>query len=363
MREYHRLTLEQRIIIFGLLAKGKRRIEIAREIGCHRSTISRELKRNSNRKGNYNALGAQGYARARRPHLVLDYKRKIEGLLEEHVRQMLEQKMSPVQISERLKLEKAKWSVSHETIYKWIYKLSPEYKSCLRWKSRCRQKRGGRPRRGLHLLPRKLIDERSKQANCRLEPGHWERDLLEGRRGGPALLVIVDRSTRFTIMRKVQSKHCREVNKITVAALKGQVVKSITNDNGVEFGNWAELEEKLTSPIYYCHPYCSSERGSVENTNGLIRQFFPKHCDFKQIGDDEISKIQDNINHRPRKTLDYRSALEVHEKVITKLVYSDSYYYKYARIREELSFKEAMIRETGIFIPRKKPEMLVALEN
>lgn len=350
MKNYHRLTLDQRVTIFCMIGKGKKQIEVARELGCHRSTISREIKRNSNQKGNYNALGAQSYAQARKPHILVGYKRKIEGPLEEHVRQMLERLLSPQQISKRLKVENSKWELSHETIYKWIYTVSPGYKKCLRWKSRCRQKRSVRPRRGLHPLPRKFIDDRSDHANRRLEQGHWERDLLEGRRGGPALLVIVDRLTRITIIRKVKSKHCEEVNRVTVEALSGQVVKSVTNDNGVEFGNWIALEEMLKCPIYFCHPYCSSERGSVENTNGLIRQFFPKHIDFKQVNDDEIIEVENNINRRPRQTLAYRSAQEVHHKTKIKLVYSESYYRKHQWHRERLAFKDSMLRETGMYI-------------
>jgi hypothetical protein len=105
----------------------------------------------------------------------------------------------------------------------------------------------------------------------------------------------------------------------------------------------------LRCDIYFCHPYSSSERGSVENTNGLIRQFFPKGIDFTKIDDAQILEVQRNINCRPRETLDYRSAVEVHDNKRIKMVYSESYYRKYAAVRERLTFKADMLRETGIF--------------
>lgn len=349
MKKYRRLTLDQRVIIQEMIRKGKKKIDIAIEVGCDRSSITREIKRNSNMKGGYNALGAQAYCNSRKRHII-EYKRKIDGALEEFVKEQLESALSPQQISERLKVEESKWSVSHETIYKWIYTVAPGYKKYLRWKSRCRQKRSVRPRRGLHSLPRKFIDERCQGANQRLERGHWERDLLEGRRGGPALLVLVERLTRKTIARKVKTKHCNEVNRVTAEALQDEYVKSITNDNGVEFGNWQELKHKLGCEIYYCHPYASSERGTVENTNGLIRQFFPKGVDFRGVTEDLIEQVEININNRPRKLHGYRSANEIHNAKKTKLVYSEAYYRKQQHERFKREFREDMLRETGMFL-------------
>jgi IS30 family transposase len=337
------------MIIQKGLDKGKRYSAIADEIGCHRSTIGREVKRNGNEKGGYNWRGAQVRSSGNRVRLF-ECSRKIEGPLEELVIQFLRVGLSPDQISNRLKLENAKWSVSHETIYRWIYNIAPAYKKCLRWKSRLRQKRAGRYRRGLHKLARKMIDERPEAANRRNHPGHWERDLLEGRRPGPALLVIQDRKTRLTKIKKVHTKHCDEVNKATVEALRGHTVHSMTNDNGVEFGGHLALERELRAPVYYCHAYTSWERGSVENTNGLLRQFFPKHTDFSKVTDEEIQALERTINMRPRKTLGYRSPIEVHEAKVLRLVRSESYYRSHFWKRYEAGFKEDMIRETGFYL-------------
>ena len=240
MESYRRLTREDRIMIQKGLEQGKKKIEIALELGFHRSSVSREISRNKAVKAPYNWKGAQSKAVLAKKQRH-EYKRKISGPLEELVCQQLEAFLSPQQISERLRFEKAKWQLSHETIYKWIYFLAPDYRACLRWKSRKRQKRSRRLRRLMIKTPKKLITERSKGANSRTESGHWERDLLEGRRGGPALLVLQERKTRRTILTKIDSKHAMKVNCATSAALENQKVLSMTNDNGIEFGCGEEL--------------------------------------------------------------------------------------------------------------------------
>lgn len=348
MRTFHQLTKKDRIMIEKGLEEGKTKSEIAREIQVHRSTITRETKRNCNSKGSYKAVGAQAFARDRRPHIFC-YGRKIEGILEEIVCELLEKRFSPEQISDRLKFEGSKWKVSHETIYKWVYKVAPGYKKYLRWKSRCRQKRSRRPRRGLGRMPRKMIDLRTNAANERLEVGHWERDLLEGRRGGAALLVLEDRRTRKTKIRKVRTKFADEVGRATEAALRGENIKTLTNDNGNEFGKYEDLEAKLKIPIYFCHPYTSWERGSVENTNGLLRQYIPKKTDISKISDEQIKWLENEINNRPRKVLEGLTPDEVHLGVRTKLIKSDEQYNKQKYEREAAEFKEAMLKVTGVF--------------
>lgn len=351
MRSYSRLTQKDRFIIQKGLEEEKSLTDIAVLIGRHRSTVCREVKRNSNMKGGYRARGAESYARSRRPH-VIEYRRKIEGVLEELVTQLLIDRLSPDQISRRLRLECAKWSVSHETIYRWIYKVAPDLKACLRWRCRRRQKRGGRYRRGLGRFPRKYIDQRPITAESRLEIGHWERDLLEGRRGGAALLVLQDRVTRKTIIRKVGSHHADVVNEATIEAVKAQTVRSITNDNGIEFGKYENLEKALNAPVFYCHAYTSWERGTVENTNGLLRQYFPKGTDFDSIETETIQQVEDAINLRPKKTLGYRSPMEIHDKTEVKLIRSESYYRRALTRRSEESFKQEMIQQVGFFIDK-----------
>ena len=349
METYRRLTREDRIVIDRSLAQGKNRAEIADELGFHGSSICREIRRNKALKAPYNWKGAHAKALISKKQRN-EYKRKIEGPLEELVRQNLEDRLSPVQICERLALEESKWSLSHETIYRWIYFVAPDYRRCLRWKSRIRQKRSRRLRRLEFKFPKKMISERPESANIRAETGHWERDLLEGRRGGPALLVMQDRKTRRTIINKVESKHAAHVNAITADCLKNQKVLSMTNDNGVEFGCGDELESLIKAPVYYCHPYTSWERGSVENVNGLIRQYFPKKTDFSKVTDEEIQQVEDALNARPKKVLGYRTAAEVHDGDTIKIIKSESYYRRYLAMRDYESFKASMIREVGYFL-------------
>lgn len=349
MRTFRQLTKKDRIMIQRGIEEKNSKAEIARALGVHRSTVGREIKRNQNCHGGYKWVGAQAFARGRKPHIIC-YKRKIEGILEEIVSELLEKKFSPEQIARRLKFEGSKWEVSHETIYKWVYKVAPGFKKCLRWKSRCRQRRSRRPRRGLGPQPRKMIDLRPAEANKRLEAGHWERDLLEGRRGGPALLVLEDRFTRKTKLRKIKTKFADEVGRATEHALKDEVVKTLTNDNGVEFGKYEDLEKKLKVPIYFCHPYTSWERGSVENTNGLLRQYVPKKTDISSITLEQIEWLENEINSRPKKVLEGLTPNEVDQGVRIRIIKADAYYKKQRYEREAREFKEDMLRTTGKFI-------------
>jgi IS30 family transposase len=183
-----------------------------------------------------------------------------------------------------------------------------------------------------------MIGSRPDAADKRSEQGHWERDLVIGQISGPALLVIQDRKTRYVIIRKVLNKTCAEVDRVTREALKDQKVLSTTNDNGIEFGNYEKLETELRAPIYFCHPYTSSERGTVENTNGLIRQYFPKGYDLSQATEEQISYVESEINLRPKKVLGYRCPEEVHEGKILKMVLSKRTYKKHYDARNLASY-------------------------
>lgn len=330
MKKYYQLTQRQRFIIEDLVSLGKSFTEIARVAGVHRTTVSREIKRNSNKKGGYRALGAKEAARHRKFN-IWDAPRKIDGVLEEVIIEKLRLGWSPEQISGRLKLE-GKWSISHESIYRWIYNIAPEYKAVLRHRSKRRRGLKKR-RRGLGKRPRKYIDERPRTANDRLELGHWERDLLEGKRSGPALLVLNDRKSRYTKLERVFSHNSTEVGAATKSLLMQERLKTITNDNGVEFGDSQNLERELSTPIYFCQPYTSWQRGTVENTNGLIRQFYPKHCDFWQVTDEDICRVENNLNNRPRKTHGYRTPYEIHFAKTDKLIKEKSTYQKQRKQR------------------------------
>jgi IS30 family transposase len=359
MRGYRRLTREDRIAIEKGLEKGKKQIEIAEQLGFNRSTICREISKNKAEYGPYRWRGAQAKSVVRRKPLF-DYERKIKGPLEELITAWILNGLSPEQVSNRLKLEGAQWSVSHETIYKWIYKIQTGLIPYLRWKPRKRQRRGGGCRRSIQPIAKKMIESRPSAANERSEQGHWERDLLLGTRSGPALLVIQDRKTRLTLLKKVVNKTTLEVNRATIEALKGQMVLSTTNDNGTEFSDYKPLEAALKTEIYFCHPYTSSERGTVENTNGLIRQYFPKGYDFSRTSEAEIKVIEDLINKRPKKVLGYLSPWEVHHQRRLKMVLSERSYRYRAIERARATFINDMQMALGDDF---KSEMFVAINN
>lgn len=310
MKGYHHLTQRDRYLIEDLLSLGKGKAAIAREIGVGRSTISREVRRNGNRKGGYKAKGAQQIARGKQTN-IWSCKRKIEGILEYAIVEKLQDLWSPAQISGRMKKE-GRWSVSHQTIYNWIYRLSPDLKKVLRIRGRRkrRKRKYTRPLSGKDK--RKNIELRPLEAEERSEIGHWERDLLEGRRGLSALLVMTDRKSRYTLLRKTENKFCSSVAELTKQALQNQVCKTMTNDNGVEFGDPPMQETVIGKAVYYCDPYSSWQRGTVENTNGLLRQFFPKkHC-FEETNENDLRLAEDLLNNRPRRGLYFKTAREEH---------------------------------------------------
>lgn len=345
MEGYRHLTQRQRFIIQDLWDLGKTKTEIAKNIGVHRSTVSRELKRNSNQKGGYKALGAHLCSQGRRTS-IYDFRRKIDGPLMEAIIEKLLLGWSPEQISGRLKLESS-FSISHESIYRWIYKVAPEFKSCLRVRSKRRRGLKKR-RRGLTGLRRRSIEDRPKAADKRSEIGHWERDLMEGKRSGPSFLVIVDRKTRYTKIERVFSHSSEEINQATNKLLESEPRRTITNDNGVEFGNFKDLEKKLRVPVYYTKPYTSWQRGTVENTIGLVRQFFPKAKDLWQVTNDEARMMESNLNFRPRKKLGFRTPFEEYFSENQKLIMSESTYRKRRSkrlFREELEFFEEFYKD------------------
>ena len=144
---------------------------------------------------------------------------------------------------------------------------------------------------------------------------------MEGKRSTPAMLTIVDRKSRFTLIKKLNSKKSDEVNSATLKLMKKYLCKSMTNDNGVEFGKFWKLETKLKSKVYYCRPMSPWERGTVENTIGLMRQVFKKGEDYSSIKNKEIKLIQDLLNHRPRKILNYKTPYEVMYSKKTNLIF------------------------------------------
>jgi IS30 family transposase len=307
---YKQLTREQRYQIYILLKAGHNQTQIARNIACHKSTISRELRRNRGYKG-YRPLQAQALAGGRRYE---SHPPRIAEQAWQRVELLLRQQWSPEQITGRLKLEQQA-SISHQWIYVYIYadkQRGGQLYRHLRSQKKQRKRYRGPARRG--QIPNRIsIDERPAIVASKSRIGDWEADTIIGSRHKGALLSCTERKSKLTLLRKLETKGALEVKRNCIDLLSpcADQVHTITVDNGKEFSDHREIAAVLETAIYFAHPYCSWERGLNENTNGLIRQYFPKKYDFAKITHDDVQRAAARLNNRPRKTLGFRTPNEV----------------------------------------------------
>jgi len=306
----HHLTLEERDRIAQLRHQGAEQKEIAQAVGRCPSTISREMRRNRT-DGEYHAAQAHREAERRRRERPLV--RKMEDPeINEAVRAGLAQEWAPEQIAGRMRQQDSDRCVSPQTIYAWIKQDEDRE----HWESMLR-------RRGKHPYRRKnttttggaaRIDQRPEVIEDRLRLGDYEGDTVLGPAGTGGLATLVDRKSRFTIIVKIQSKnadHVHEKIKGRLRELDEQRRRSITFDNGTEFARCHRLEKHLGMELYFADPGCPYQRGTNENTNGLIRQYFPKGTDFRDISHDEVRQVEKLLNNRPRACLGFRTPAEV----------------------------------------------------
>jgi len=291
--------------------------EIARCLGRHRSTIGRECKRNRSCRGSYDAGNAQALANSRRrAHLrrpTTGYRRLMA-----YVTQRLEADWSPEQIAGRLSsCGSAALTISHTTIYRWIWsdpQRAARFRPFLRIARKPRRKPYGKPSRRGQILGKRSIDERPQEANRRQRLGDWEGDTIVGKGRKGYLVTCVDRASRYLMARKVKtcaSEPVAERLQETIGKLPASKRHTLTLDNGREFARPIELERRLSLQIFFAHPYHSWERGTNENTNGLLRQYMPKSSDLSLVTDKQLRSYVCALNHRPRKCLGYRSPFEV----------------------------------------------------
>jgi len=307
---YSRVTWEDRIKIKLLFQQGKSNIEIAKVICKDKSTIGRELKRNSGGRG-YRPKQAQSLAESReelkhQPYVLIEK-------LKKEITKRLVKKWSPEQISNRLKLER-KPSASTETIYKFIYtdkESGGELWKNLRRSHRSRKRRFPSQERRGRIKDARPISKRGKAANDRKSLGHWERDTMIGLDRKSAVLALVDRKSRFNRFIKLNQRLSPKVTVATIKALKGLPVASVTNDRGLEFADHKSCSSKLKVKIFFCDAYTSSQRGTNENRIGILRQYFPKRTDLRNISNKMIRKVEFEINNRPMKCLDWKTPFEV----------------------------------------------------
>lgn len=309
MRTYRQLTQEQRYQIYALKKTGHTRTEIAEVIGVHKSTVSRELKRNRG-GGGYRPQQAHALALVRKqksvPRITMEVWAKVESLLR--------QDWSPEQISGRLKKEQ-KVCISHEWIYQYVLKdkqAGGDLYRHLRCQKKRRKRYGTYDRRG--KLPNcRSIEERPAIVNTRKRLGDWEVDTLNGRKHKEAIVTLTERKSRFTLLGKVSQRTAQAVRQQVCRLLLPvkDKVHTLTSDHGKEFADHAQIAETLQLQFYFAHPYAAWERGTNENTNGLLRQYFPKKSDLQFVANNEIEQAMSSLNFRPRKCLAFRTPFEV----------------------------------------------------
>ena len=312
MSLYTQLTQGQRYQIYAFLKAGFTQSAIASEINVHKSTICRELQRNRGLKG-YRPKQAHVKATNRRQGAAKFV--KLTPQIIPLVNSLIRQDFSPEQVSGTLKRNHG-LMISHETIYRHLLADKANggtlYKH-LRRSNRKRKKRyGSRNIRG-QIPGRVSIDLRPTIVDTKERIGDWEIDTVIGKNHKGALLTIVERKSKYTLIQRLSYKRSRLVADATINLLAPYQDKvfTITSDNGKEFADHQQVSKRLTAKIYFAHPYHSWERGLNENTNGLIRQYFPKNTDFKSITVESVRNVMNRLNNRPRKTLDYATPNEV----------------------------------------------------
>ena len=310
---YRRITEEERRLIYSWLQEGWPQSELARRLSRSPGSISREISRNT---------GLRGY-RPKQAHEQAQLQAKREGprRFTQDVRIEAEARLregwTPAIISGRARLE-GRPSVCAETIYKHIYADAKAGGTL--WKSLPRAKRRRRRRcprqegRGRGRIPnQRRIDTRPAEVETRRIVGHWEGDLINGAGGTGNLATLVERRFRFTLVERTDTKEAEEVSRKICALFKTLPARarlSVTFDNGKEFARHEEIAKDAVMDVFFAHPYHSWERGTNENTNGLIRRLYPKKASFAEIGPAEIARIDAFLNDRPRKCLGWSTPRE-----------------------------------------------------
>lgn len=309
MKTYHQLTQVQRYQIYALRKTKCLLSEIAGVIGVHKSSVSRELKRNRGQRG-YRPHQAQERMLGRRPKPAPRITTQVWAVVEK----LLRQDWSPEQISGRLKKEQS-LRISHEWIYQHVLadkRTGGDLYKHLRCQKKRRKRYGTYDRRG--KLPNcHSIEERPAHVNARKRLGDWEVDTLIGRKQKQALLTLTERKSRFTLVRKLKRRTAQTVRQQVCRALwpLKPKVHTLTSDHGKEFAEHEQIAQTLELKFYFAHPYAAWERGTNENTNGLLRQYFPKKSDFQSVSDKALAQAMTRLNFRPRKSLRFKTPFEV----------------------------------------------------
>lgn len=308
MSNYQQLTYAQRCQISVLKKTGCSQREIAKAICTSQATISRELARNSGEKG-YRHKQAQSKSTERRKAAISRTKMTPDSVV--LIESKLRLEWSPEQIAGWL-LEEKETLISYETIYLHVWadkKSGGDLYRHLRHRGKKYDKRRNGKSTRVHIKNRISIDDRPAIVDDKSRIGDWEIDTMIGKGHSGALVTIVERVTKFTLSAQVDRKSAAAVTQATIRLLKPfkDVVHSITADNGKEFSYHEKISAALSTDVYFAHPYSSWERGLNENTNGLLRQYFPKSVDLKTVSQSAVTKAVQRLNTRPRKDLAFKT--------------------------------------------------------
>ena len=320
MSSYKHFTMAEREKSMVMLGQGHGVRAIARALGRSPSSVSRELKRNCNKDGSYSASTAERRYHTRRKNCGRKPMLLSDGEMRRYVENKLQMCWSPDEIAGRAKLENKRFTLSYNTIYRAIEKgVIPKRLRCyLRFKRRKNRKKKKDDKRGT-VQGAVSFRQRPQAAEARSEPGHFESDTVLGARGTGVIGTHVDRMTGYLVAFRIPDKKNNAFIYATAEAMKKlpkPFRKSFTVDHGTEFYDHELLAELTGMNVYFCDPYSPWQRGSNENTNGLLRQFFPKGVSLADVTDQSLQYVVDLINHRPRKRFGYRSPAEVLDSLL-----------------------------------------------
>jgi IS30 family transposase len=323
------LSPAERMVIADRWREGMSQAAIAAMLGRSRSTICRELARNADSDGGYRPYAAQARAEARRPRPKLG-KLAGDSLLRRLVQGMLEHRHSPQQIAARLRRDypsRNEMRVSHETIYQALYVqgrggLRRELAAALRTgRAARRPRRQPGQRQPRFAYPMVMISERPAEVEDRAVPGHWEGDLIIGKDGQSAIGTLVERATRYVMLVHLPdgrtAQHVHDGLLDTIATLPAHLRRSLTWDQGAEMALHHQFSIATGIPVYFCDPHSPWQRGSNENTNGLLRQYFPKGSDLAVHSREHLDAVAAELNGRPRMTLGWDTPAERLDTLLT----------------------------------------------
>ena len=320
MNRYIQITQEERYHIYAYKKAGFCPAEIAKMLRRHKGSIYRELNRN---KGERGYRPKQAHEKAHRRRQTASKVVKMTPELVKRIESKISEDWSPEQISGWLQNEHS-LQISHERIYQHIWsnkrKGGDLYKYLRRQGKKYQKRSNGKTSRG-QIKNRVSIDERPAIVDCKVRVGDWEIDTVIGKGHKGALVTLVERKTLYALAAQVDSKHAEPVTKATINLLTPFLgrVHTITADNGKEFAWHEDIAKRLKTKVYFAHPYHSWERGLNENTNGLLRQYFPKGTNLKYVNQKEVDNAVFKLNNRPRKSLGFKTPAEMFGRSLSRL--------------------------------------------